>query len=106
MKSKKSSKSRNSSKSSKRSRRSKTVVVIPVSPIGILENFGYYSKNKTLTRHKSLAAALRVHKYKDIISRLNAVAIRFKNRDKTITSNIRDDMEWLKQNRSKYEKTT
>lgn len=54
-------------------------VKIPVSPVGILTKFGYYSLDPVGKRRKALRAAMQHHAYKDIISRLNAVAIRFKN---------------------------
>jgi hypothetical protein len=71
-------------------------VIIPVSPIGILEIYGYYSLDPVRKRRRALNNAIKHHAYKDIISRLNAVAIRFKNRKPEITKNIREDMAYMK----------
>lgn len=75
----------------------KKKIIIPVSPIGILSNNEYYSKDPQYKRRKALNYIYNNYKYKDIISRLNAVAIRFKNRDPKITENIRKDMAYLKE---------
>lgn len=71
-------------------------IIIPLSPIGILEKFNYYSKDPKQKRIKCLNKMIKKHKYKDIISRLNATAIRFKNKIPVITKNIKHDMLYLK----------
>lgn len=71
-------------------------IVIPVSPIGILEKYHYYFLDTRIKRRKSLDRMIKFNKYKDIISRLNAVAIRFKNKKPKISKNIRSDMKYLK----------
>lgn len=71
-------------------------VIIPVSPVSILSNYGYYSLDNERKRRKALREAIKKHSYKSIISRLNAVAIRFKNRKPQITKNIRSDMLYMK----------
>lgn len=54
----------------------KTKVIIPVSPIGILTDNGYYSKDPQYKRRKILNKIYKNYEYKDIISRLNADAVR------------------------------
>ena len=76
-------------------------VIIPLSPIDILGPVGYYSKNPQYKRRAALRIALKKYAYKDIISRLNATAIRFKNTHPDITTNIRNDMIYLKSYREK-----
>jgi hypothetical protein len=71
-------------------------VIIPLSPVGILEPCGYYSLDPVKKRRRALTLAIKKYAYKDIISRLNATAIRFKNRRPDITKNIRADMLYLK----------
>jgi len=72
-------------------------VVIPVSPIAILGPIGYYSRDPVRKRRAALNKGIQQgYAYKDIISRLNAVAIRFKNRFPEITKNIRSDMAYMK----------
>lgn len=85
-------------------------VIIPVSPIGILSAYGYKS---TLGQRRRRSILTRIMEervepngrdsYAAIISRLNATAIRFKNRRPDITRNIRDDMAYLKR---KYRRKT
>ena len=73
-------------------------VIIPVSPISILGAVGYYSRDPPTKRRRALNKAMKEgYIYKDIMLRLNAVAIRFKNRFPEITKNIRSDMEYMKQ---------
>lgn len=71
-------------------------IIIPLSPVSILAKYDYYSLNSVEKRRKSLREAIKHYPYKSIISRLNAVAIRFKNRNPKITKNIRSDMLYLK----------
>jgi len=77
-------------------KKTKVKVRIPVSPVGILGAHGYYSLDPVRKRRNSLNDAILYHPYKDVISRLNATAIRFKNTKPQITKNIREDMKYLK----------
>jgi hypothetical protein len=77
----------------------KKKVQIPVSPVAILSLYGYYSLDPPGKRRTALNKAAKYHAYKDIISRLNATAIRFKNRRPDITRNIRADMTYMKSHR-------
>jgi len=70
-------------------------VKIPVSPIAILEPAGYYSGDSAVKRHRALASAMKIAEYKDIIFRLNAVAIRLKNTQPKLVKNIRSDVKWM-----------
>lgn len=74
----------------------KKKIIIPVSPVGILNKFGYYSLDPVIKRRKALDEAMKYYSYASIIQRLNAVAIRFKNKKPEITKNIRKDMIYLK----------
>lgn len=81
----------------KRSKRNfKKKLIIPISPIAILSLYNYYSLDPVIKRRKALRKAIKNYSYKSIISRLNAVAIRFKNRKPEITRNIRSDMKYMK----------
>jgi hypothetical protein len=71
-------------------------VIIPLSPVDILGPVGYHSYDPIKKRRAALDRAMRRFQYKDIISRLNAVAIRLKNTQPRLASNLRKDMLWLK----------
>lgn len=75
------------------------VVIIPVSEVSILERVDYHVWNSMAKRHKALDCAMKRFKYADIIWRLNALAIRFKNRFPDYTKRYRSDMMYL---RKKY----
>lgn len=71
-------------------------VIIPLSPISILSRVDYYSGDSEYKRHRSLNIAMKHYEYKDIISRLNATAIRLKNTQPQLSKNLREDMAYLK----------
>lgn len=80
-------------------------VKIPLSPRAILGPAGYYSGDPVVKRRKILVDLVNQYAYKDIISRLNATAIRLKNTQPELSENLRSDMKYLRHIfRPEYEK--
>mmetsp|Transcript_2806 Transcript_2806/g.4355 ORF Transcript_2806/g.4355 Transcript_2806/m.4355 type:complete len:101 (+) Transcript_2806:1323-1625(+) len=71
-------------------------VKIPLAEGDYLTRVKYYSGNPQPQRQTSLRKAVDKFGYKPIVLRLNATAIRLKNAKPQLSSNIREDMQWLK----------
>lgn len=71
-------------------------IKIPLAKGDYLTESGYSVTQNAAQRRKKLIRAVNKHSYKDIVLRLNAVAIRLKNTYPITSVKLKNDMQYLK----------